>query len=89
MLGHACPGLHFPDVMAPWGFQEGANGVNEDAGLMSNGAYANLPLVWEWEYGDRGNFSEIEERSWPLLKGNADFYACWMQVRTSAVGSVD
>ena len=36
-LGHSCPGLHFPDVMAPWGYQEGANGVNEDAGPGGGG----------------------------------------------------
>ena len=71
ILGHACPGLHFPDVLAPWGFQEGADGLTEDAGLNSNGPYSNMPLVWAWEYGDRENLAEIKEKWFPLIKGEA------------------
>lgn len=83
VFNKTCPGLHFPDVLAPWGFAEGDDGVNADAGLMSNGAYANLPIVWAWEYGARANLSVIEHAWWPLIKGNADFYACWMQYNMS------
>jgi hypothetical protein len=36
-VGRACGGLHFPDVLAPWGAPESGDGVNADAGLMSNG----------------------------------------------------
>lgn len=48
-----CPGLHYPDVLAPWGAAMSADGVNADAGLMSNGPYSNMPIIWAWEYGDR------------------------------------
>ena len=43
-LGKTCPGLHFPDVLAAWGFPESADGVNADAGLMSNGPCKDLDL---------------------------------------------
>ena len=36
-IGRPCGGLHFPDVLAPWGAPESGDGVNADAGLMSNG----------------------------------------------------
>ena len=66
ILNRTCPGLHYPDVLAPWGFQEGADGPGEDAGLNSNGPYSNMPIVWAFEYGNRENVDEIRERWWPL-----------------------
>eukprot|EP01050_Picozoa_sp_SAG11_P014935 SAG11_NODE_1888_length_4115_cov_2.442480_2_plen_221_part_00 len=62
----------------PWGAPESGDGVNADAGLMSNGPYSTMPLVWAWEYGARKNLSEIQ-RWFPLLKGEADFFSCFLQ----------
>ena len=83
ILNKTCPGLHFPDVLAPFGFQEGANGLTEDAGLNSNSPYSNLPLLWAWEYGDRENLTEIKEKWFPLIKGEADFFSCFLQANAS------
>ena len=44
---------------------------------------SNLPIVWGWEYGDQSNLAEIKERWWPLVKGEADFFACWLQLNTT------
>lgn len=82
-LGKVCPGLHFPDVLAPWGAPMSADGVNADAGLMSNGPYSNMPIVWAWEYGSHANLTEIKERWFPLVKGEADFFQCWLQLNTT------
>jgi hypothetical protein len=41
-VGRSCGGLHFPDVLAPWGAPESGDGVNADAGLMSNGCARSL-----------------------------------------------
>lgn len=54
--------------------------MNEDAGLMSNGPYSTMPIVWAWEYGSRANKTEMKERWWPLVKGEADFFACFLQL---------
>lgn len=78
-LNITCGGLHFPDVLAPWGVAEGADGVNADAGLNSNGPFSTMPCVWEWEFGDRSNLSRVREKLWPLVKGEADFFSCWLQ----------
>ena len=67
-LGKACAGLHYPDVLAPNGAPESADGVNADAGLMSNGPYSNMPLVWAFEYGDQTNIEEMKYRWFPLIK---------------------
>ena len=48
-LNITCGGLHYPDVLAPWGVSESADGVNSDAGLNSNGPFSTMPVVWEWE----------------------------------------
>ena len=64
-------GLHYPDVLAPWGVAEGADGVNADAGLNSNGPFSTMPVVWEWEFGDRANLSRVKEKLFPLVKGEA------------------
>ena len=77
-VGRTCPGLHYPDVLAPWGFQEGADGVNEDAGLNSNGPYSTMPIVWAWEYGDRTNKTEILAKWLPLIQGEADYFTCFL-----------
>jgi hypothetical protein len=53
--------------------------VNADAGLMSNGPYSNMPIVWAWEYGDRSNMTEIKERWFPLVKGEVDKRFCLRQ----------
>ena len=47
-VNKSCPGLHFPDVLAPWGVPESGDGVNADAGLMSNGLpfYSSLFLFY-------------------------------------------
>jgi hypothetical protein len=42
-LNITCPGLHYPDVLAPWGVSESADGVNADAGLNSNGPFSTMP----------------------------------------------
>ena len=46
---------------------------------MSNGPYSTLPIVWAWEYGARENLTEIRERWFPLVKGEADFFSCFLQ----------
>lgn len=46
-VGRPCGGLHFPDVLAPWGAPESGDGVNADAGLMSNG-YGNLRNITDF-----------------------------------------
>lgn len=33
-------------VLAPWGVAEGADGVNADAGLNSNGPFSTMPVIW-------------------------------------------
>lgn len=42
--------------------------------------FAMLPIVWGWEYGDRGNLTEIRERWFPLVKGVSDFFVCWLEL---------
>jgi hypothetical protein len=103
VLNITCPGLHYPDVLAPWGFEESGDGINKDAGLDSNGPCkllvcelfvcssssflpfflnsidANMPIIWAWEYGDRKNKTEIMEKWWPLVKGEVDFFTCYLQ----------
>ena len=79
-LNITCGGLHYPDVLAPWGVSESADGVNSDAGLNSNGPFSTMPVVWEWEYGDRSNKTRIEEKLFPLVKGEVDFFSCWLQL---------
>jgi|EP01047_Picozoa_sp_COSAG01_P016398 hypothetical protein len=78
-VGRPCPGLHYPDVLAPWGAPESGDGVNADAGLMSNGPYSTMPIIWGFEYGARKNLTEIRERWFPLVKGEADFFSCFLQ----------
>ena len=39
-----------------------------------------MPLVWAWEYGDRGNLTEVRERWFPLVKGVSDFFVCWLEL---------
>ena len=39
-----------------------------------------LPIIWGWEYGDRGNLTEIRERWFPLVKGVSDFFVCWLEL---------
>ena len=38
-----------------------------------------MPIVWAWEYGDRTNKTEIKEKWWPLVKGQVDFFSCFLQ----------
>jgi len=38
-----------------------------------------MPIIWGWEYGGRANMTEIKQRWYPLVKGEADFFACWLQ----------
>jgi hypothetical protein len=78
-VGRSCPGLHFPDVLAPWGAPESGDGVNADAGLMSNGPYSTMPIIWAWEYSSHSNLTEIKEKWFPLVKGEADFFSCFLQ----------
>jgi hypothetical protein len=82
-LNITCGGLHFPDVLAPWGVSESADGVNSDAGLNSNGPFSTMPVVWEWEYGARANMSRIKEKLFPLVKGEVEFFSCWLQKNAS------
>lgn len=79
-LNISCPGLHFPDVLAPWGVPESADGVNSDAGLNSNGPFSTMPVIWEWEYGDRSNVTRVREKLFPLVKGEVEFFTCWLQL---------
>ena len=53
--------------------------MRADAGLMSNGPYSTMPIIWAWEYGSRENLSEIKSRWFPLVKGEADFFSCFLQ----------
>lgn len=27
-----------------------------------------MPIIWAWEYGSRGNLSDVKERWFPLVK---------------------
>ena len=47
---------------------------------MSSGPFVMLPIVWGWEYGARRNLAEVKERWFPLVKGVADFFACWLEL---------
>lgn len=38
-----------------------------------------MPIVWAWEYGSRTNLSEVKEHWYPLVKGECDFFACFLQ----------
>jgi hypothetical protein len=82
-LNISCGGLHYPDVLAPWGVSESADGVNADAGLNSNGPFSTMPVIWEWEYGDRSNITRVKEKLFPLVKGEVDFFTCWLQKNQS------
>ena len=82
-VNRSCPGLHYPDVLAPWGVSESSDGLAADAGLMSNGPYSTMPIVWLWEYGDRENKTEILERYFPLVKGETDFFSCFLTLNAS------
>ena len=66
-------------MLAPWGHAESGDGLNADAGLMSNGPYSTLLAAWEWEYGDRVDVARLRGKLWPLLKGEADFFGCWLR----------
>ena len=38
-----------------------------------------MPIIWAWEYGSRQNLSQIRSRWFPLIKGEADFFTCFLQ----------
>lgn len=40
--------------------------------------FTNLPIIWAFEYGNRQNVTEIKEKWWPLIKGDADFWSCFL-----------
>ena len=40
--------------------------------------FTNLPIIWAFEYSGRGNVTEIKEKWWPLIKGDADFWSCFL-----------
>ena len=41
---------------------------------------ACVAVIWEWEYGDRSNVTRVKEKLFPLVKGEADFFSCWLQL---------
>ena len=64
---------------APWGYNINIAGDTKgDDGLFGNGPFTNLPIVWAFEYGARENVSEIKEKWWPLIKGEAEFASCFL-----------
>eukprot|EP01046_Picozoa_sp_COSAG06_P005933 COSAG06_NODE_271_length_18677_cov_157.113360_4_plen_134_part_00 len=44
---------------------------------------ACVAVIWEWEYGDRSNVTRVKEKLFPLVKGEADFFSCWLQLNES------
>jgi hypothetical protein len=79
VVGRNCSGLHYAHTLGPWGYDMSTLGPTKgDFGLDSNGPFSNLPIIWAWEYGDRSNRTEIAERWWPLIKGEAEFWSCFL-----------
>ena len=75
VLGHACGGLHYPDHLAPFGF--GPTVGPSDGPHNSNGPYTIMPALWAWEY--TRNVTELATSIYPLVKGQVDFFSCYLQ----------
>lgn len=82
-LNRTCHGMHFPHVLAPWGvpqYSQPFPNFSDREGAMSSGPFVMLPIIWGWEFGNRQNLTEVKERWFPLVKGVADFFACWLEL---------
>lgn len=78
--GSPCRGLHFPGHIAPWGFD--ATLAGEPWASMadhSNGVYASLNMIQEWEYSRNTSF--LRTVAFPFCRDTLRFYQGWMHRR--------
>jgi hypothetical protein len=75
-----CPGLHFPGHIAPFGFD--ATLAGEPWASMSdhsNGVFASLNMIQEWEYSRNTTF--LRTVAFPFCRDTLLFYQSWMRRR--------
>ena len=75
-----CPGLHFPGHIAPFGFD--ATLAGEPWASMSdhsNGVFASLNMIQEWEYSRNTTF--LRTVAFPFCRDTLLFYQGWMRRR--------
>ena len=75
-----CPGLHFPGHIAPFGYD--ATLAGEPWASMSdhsNGVFASLNMIQEWEYSRNTTF--LRTVAFPFCRDTLLFYQSWMRRR--------
>ncbi len=78
-----CPGLHFPGHIAPFGFD--ATLAGEPWASMadhSNGLFASLNMIQEWEYSRNTSF--LRTVAFPFCRDTLLFYQSWMRRRADS-----
>jgi hypothetical protein len=78
--GSPCPGIHFPGHIGPFGFN-GQNAGEPWASMSdhSNGVFAALNMIQEWEYTRNSTF--LRQIAFPFARQALKFYQGWMRRR--------